>query len=91
MMMKMIGGCHVSLQHAATTQGNFTLELYYQHAPRTCHNFAGTVGWPLLLLSPSPLFHPSFPLPYPTTPELARSGYYNGTIFHRIIKVGGKR
>ena len=21
--------------------------------------------------------------------ELAKSGYYNGTIFHRIIKVGG--
>ncbi|GAB5030700.1 peptidyl-prolyl cis-trans isomerase-like 1 [Nannochloropsis oceanica] len=41
-----------------TSVGNFTLELYYQHAPRTCHNFA----------------------------ELARAGYYNGTIFHRIIK-----
>ncbi|EWM28429.1 peptidyl-prolyl cis-trans isomerase ppi1 [Nannochloropsis gaditana] len=41
-----------------TSVGNFTVELYYKHAPRTCHNFA----------------------------ELARSGYYNGTIFHRIIK-----
>lgn len=35
------------------------MELYFQHAPRTCHNIA----------------------------ELARSGYYDGTIFHRIIKV----
>jgi peptidyl-prolyl cis-trans isomerase-like 1 len=39
-------------------QGSFTVELYYKHAPRTCHNMS----------------------------ELARSGYYNNTIFHRIIK-----
>lgn len=44
-------------------QGNFTVELYYRHAPRTCHNIA----------------------------ELARSGYYNGTVFHRIIKVREER
>lgn len=37
--------------------GNFSVELYWEHAPRTCQNFA----------------------------ELARKGYYNGTIFHRII------
>lgn len=34
------------------------IELYYQHAPRTCYNMVG----------------------------LAQSGYYNGTIFHRIIR-----
>lgn len=33
------------------------IELYWDHAPKTCKNFA----------------------------ELARRGYYNGTIFHRII------
>ncbi|KAG6964222.1 hypothetical protein JG688_00007802 [Phytophthora aleatoria] len=38
--------------------GDFTLELYTEHAPRTCWNIA----------------------------ELARRGYYNNTIFHRIIK-----
>eukprot|EP00953_Heterococcus_sp_UTEX-ZZ885_P000644 869-Heterococcus_DN1.PRE.4 len=41
-----------------TSMGSFTVELYYKHAPRTCHNMS----------------------------ELARSGYYNNTIFHRIIK-----
>ncbi|KAF1324068.1 Lrr-containing protein, partial [Globisporangium splendens] len=41
-----------------TTVGTFTVELYYEHAPKTCWNFA----------------------------ELARRGYYNNTIFHRIIK-----
>lgn len=37
--------------------GMICVELYWDHAPRTCKNFA----------------------------ELARRGYYNGTIFHRII------
>ncbi|KIW09626.1 peptidyl-prolyl cis-trans isomerase-like 1 [Verruconis gallopava] len=40
-----------------TTLGTFTVELYFQHAPKTCKNFA----------------------------ELARRGYYDGVIFHRII------
>jgi len=34
-----------------------SIELYWNHAPKTCQNFA----------------------------ELARKGYYNNTIFHRII------
>jgi peptidyl-prolyl cis-trans isomerase-like 1 len=38
-------------------QGTFVIELYYQHAPRTCFNIS----------------------------TLAQSGYYNGTVFHRII------
>ena len=41
-----------------TTVGSFTVELYSQHAPQTCHNFQ----------------------------ELVRSGYYNNTIFHRVIR-----
>ncbi|KAG6812418.1 heme binding [Tricholoma furcatifolium] len=40
-----------------TSLGDVTLELYWDHAPRTCKNFA----------------------------ELAKKGYYNGTVFHRII------
>lgn len=40
-----------------TTVGSFTVELYPNHAPRTCRNFE----------------------------ELARRGYYDGTVFHRII------
>lgn len=38
--------------------GTMGIELYWEHAPRTCQNFA----------------------------ELARKGYYNNTIFHRIIR-----
>lgn len=44
--------------HFETSMGNFTMELYHQHAPKACFNIAG----------------------------LAKSGYYNKTIFHRIIK-----
>ncbi|KAJ3552804.1 hypothetical protein NM688_g3963 [Phlebia brevispora] len=40
-----------------TSLGDIQLELYWDHAPRTCKNFV----------------------------ELARRGYYNGIIFHRII------
>ena len=41
-----------------TTMGPIEIELYWQHAPETCRNFA----------------------------ELARRGYYNGIIFHRVIR-----
>jgi len=40
-----------------TSMGPITLELYWQHAPKTCHNFE----------------------------QLARKGYYNNTVFHRVI------
>ncbi|ATY60377.1 peptidyl prolyl cis-trans isomerase [Cordyceps militaris] len=40
-----------------TTMGSITLELYTEHAPKTCANFA----------------------------TLARRGYYDRTVFHRII------
>ncbi|KAG8863076.1 heme binding [Tulasnella sp. 330] len=40
-----------------TSMGQVTLELYWDHAPKTCKNFS----------------------------ELARRGYYNGLVFHRII------
>jgi cyclophilin family peptidyl-prolyl cis-trans isomerase len=46
------------LNSVLSEQGDFTMELYTEHAPRTCWNIA----------------------------ELARRGYYNNTIFHRIIK-----
>jgi peptidyl-prolyl cis-trans isomerase-like 1 len=41
-----------------TSLGNFEIELYTQHAPKTCQNFV----------------------------QLSTIGYYNDTIFHRIIK-----
>ncbi|KZP01070.1 cyclophilin-like protein [Calocera viscosa TUFC12733] len=40
-----------------TNMGELELELYWQHAPKTCKNFS----------------------------ELAKRGYYNNTVFHRII------
>ncbi|CAI4221826.1 unnamed protein product [Auanema sp. JU1783] len=40
-----------------TSMGKIAIELYWDHAPKTCANFS----------------------------ELARRGYYNNTIFHRII------
>jgi len=40
-----------------TNLGDVQLELYWEHAPKTCRNFA----------------------------DLAKKGYYNGVIFHRII------
>jgi hypothetical protein len=42
-----------------TSLGDIQLELYWEHTPRTCKNFA----------------------------ELAKQGYYNGVVFHRIISV----
>ncbi|KAK3298611.1 cyclophilin-like domain-containing protein [Chaetomium fimeti] len=41
-----------------TSMGTIIVELYTDHAPKTCQNFS----------------------------TLAERGYYNGTIFHRIIK-----
>lgn len=41
-----------------TSIGSFTIELYYKHTPKTCHNIGA----------------------------LAEVGYYNNTIFHRIIR-----
>eukprot|EP00324_Dicrateria_rotunda_P007224 CAMPEP_0206160296 /NCGR_PEP_ID=MMETSP1474-20131121/6638_1 /ASSEMBLY_ACC=CAM_ASM_001110 /TAXON_ID=97495 /ORGANISM="Imantonia sp., Strain RCC918" /LENGTH=154 /DNA_ID=CAMNT_0053561549 /DNA_START=19 /DNA_END=479 /DNA_ORIENTATION=- len=46
---------YVELQ---TSLGAIEVELYFDHTPRTCHNFC----------------------------ELAKSGYYDNTIFHRVIK-----
>ncbi|KAF8942005.1 heme binding [Haplosporangium gracile] len=40
-----------------TSMGEITIELYTEHAPKTCKNFF----------------------------ELARKGYYNGVVFHRVI------
>ncbi|ERT00092.1 peptidyl-prolyl cis-trans isomerase-like 1 [Sporothrix schenckii 1099-18] len=40
-----------------TSMGTITVELYTEHAPRTCRNFA----------------------------TLAERGYYDGTVFHRVI------
>lgn len=53
------GAPKVELQ---TTIGSFVVELYVDHAPRTCKNFL----------------------------ELSKRGYYNGTRFHRVIRVSSQ-
>jgi hypothetical protein len=53
---KMANAKAVTIQ---TSIGDVTLELYWNHAPKSCHNFY----------------------------ELVKRGYYDNTIFHRIIKV----
>jgi len=55
------GSVQISLRENVvldTSMGTFTLELYWDHAPKTCKNMV----------------------------ELVKKGYYDGTVFHRIIK-----
>jgi len=55
-----------------TTEGNFTIRLFDQEAPKTVENFVGlaegTKEWS-----------------DPRTNQKVRKPYYNGTIFHRVI------
>ena len=56
----------------ATSEGNFTVRLFDQEAPRTVENFVGlaegTKEWS-----------------DPRTNQKVRKPYYDGTIFHRVI------
>ena len=58
--------------HFVTSEGNFTVRLFDQQAPRTVENFAGlaegTKEWS-----------------DPRTNQKVHKPYYNGTIFHRVI------
>ena len=60
------------LAHFTTTEGNFTIQLFDQEAPKTVANFIGlaegTNEWT-----------------DPRTGKKGIGGYYNGTIFHRVI------
>ena len=56
-----------------TSEGNFTIRLYDQEAPRTVENFVGlaegTKEWT-----------------DPRTSQKVKKPYYDGVIFHRVIK-----
>ena len=56
-----------------TSEGNFTIRLFDQEAPKTVENFIGlaegTKEWT-----------------HPRTNEKAKKPYYDGVIFHRVIK-----
>jgi peptidyl-prolyl cis-trans isomerase A (cyclophilin A) len=55
-----------------TSEGNFTVRLFDEHAPRTVENFVG-------------LAEGSKEWSDPRTNHKVRKPYYNGTIFHRVI------
>ena len=55
-----------------TTEGNFTIRLFEQEAPRTVENFVG-------------LADGSKEWSDPRTNQKVRKPYYDGTIFHRVI------
>jgi len=58
--------------HFVTNEGNFTIRLFDEQAPKTVENFVGlaegTREWS-----------------DPRTNQKVRKPYYNGTIFHRVI------
>jgi len=58
--------------HFVTTEGNFTVRLFDEQAPKTVENFVGlaegTREWS-----------------DPRSNQKVRKPYYNGTIFHRVI------
>ena len=63
----------MSIAHFTTTEGNFSIQLFDDLAPKTVANFTGlaegTIEWT-----------------DPRTGKKTRSPYYNGTIFHRVIE-----
>jgi hypothetical protein len=58
-----------------TSVGDITIELYWNHAPRTCRVRASRISLRASLISRAQNIW-----------ELAKRGYYNGTVFHRVIK-----
>jgi peptidyl-prolyl cis-trans isomerase A (cyclophilin A) len=63
----------MSIAHFTTTEGNFSIQLFDDMAPKTVANFAGlaegTIEWT-----------------DPRTGKKGQTPYYNGTIFHRVIE-----
>ena len=58
--------------HFVTSEGNFTIRLFEEQAPRTVENFVG-------------LAEGSREWSDPRSNQKVRKPYYNGTIFHRVI------
>ena len=61
-----------------TNAGTFTIELYRLHAPKTCYNFLELVKIGQLLISTCSI--------NVLCPKLFCLGYYNDTVFHRVIR-----
>jgi len=62
----------MSIAHFTTSEGNFSIQLFDDLAPKTVANFTGlaegTIEWT-----------------DPRTGKKSKAPYYNGTIFHRVI------
>ena len=62
----------MSIAHFTTTEGNFSIRLFDDLAPKTVANFTGlaegTIEWT-----------------DPRTGKKSKAPYYNGTVFHRVI------
>ena len=58
--------------HFTTSEGNFTIQLFDDKAPKTVANFTG-------------LADGSKEWTDPRTSQRVKQPYYNGTIFHRVI------
>jgi len=62
----------MSIAHFTTSEGNFSIRLFDDLAPKTVANFVGlaegTIEWT-----------------DPRTRQKSKAPYYNGTIFHRVI------
>ena len=65
-----------------TSMGDIQLELYWEHAPRVGRDY-------LALHRTDPLIDYRAHQTCKNFAELAKRGYYNGVIFHRIIAVRG--
>jgi len=63
----------MSIAHFTTTEGNFSIRLFDDLAPKTVANFTGlaegTIEWT-----------------DPRTGKKGKTPYYNGTVFHRVIE-----
>ena len=60
-----------------TNMGDIQLELYWDHAPRVCHSFS------IFCFCPTAGFFQTCE----NFAQLAKRGYYNGVVFHRIVAV----
>jgi peptidyl-prolyl cis-trans isomerase A (cyclophilin A) len=60
------------LAHFTTSEGNFTIQLFDQEVPKTVENFVG-------------LAEGTKEWTDPRTGKKGTGGYYNGTVFHRVI------
>jgi peptidyl-prolyl cis-trans isomerase A (cyclophilin A) len=63
----------MSIAHFTTTEGNFAVQLFDDLAPKTVANFTG-------------LAEGTIEWTDPRTNKKVKTPYYNGTVFHRVIK-----